>query len=168
MFVFGGPGSGKTYLTSRLSNVLSIQSTSLDELYWDSESKSFSVRREESERARLLQQLVTQETWILEGVYYSWVESATNTADLIIVLSPPTWVRQMRLIKRFLARRFSKTETRKDTFSQFLSLLRYNQGFDSKNFPAALRSFAPYSNKIRKFNNADQALDWALNAHKAV
>lgn len=163
LLIFGAPGSGKTYLASRLSSLYSIQPTPLDDLFWSADSETFSNRRSEQERSHLLLEAVSQESWILEGVYHSWIGPAVSSADLIIVLSPNIWIRQLRISKRYLLRKISKRPAKKESIVQFLTLLQYNQKFDRVSVPSALRSFAPYSAKIQRFVDADQALSWISN-----
>lgn len=38
------------------------------------------------DRTALFEQMISNENWIIEGVYYKWVQSSFEKADLIYVL----------------------------------------------------------------------------------
>jgi adenylate kinase family enzyme len=71
--IVGGPGSGKTYLAECLSTQLGISSYELDDIFWDNTDDCYGVKAEIQQRQNNLLQIVSQEKWIVEGVYYDWL-----------------------------------------------------------------------------------------------
>lgn len=70
--IIGGPGSGKSFLAEKLSKELGISHFDLDDLQWDNKSASYGIKRSPDERDRLLNDVLSHNDWIIEGVYYAW------------------------------------------------------------------------------------------------
>lgn len=87
--IIGCSGSGKSYLAEYLSRKYNIPHFDLDDLQWDNQSDSYGMKRPEKVRAEMLQELLAKDNWIIEGVYYSWVEQSFEKADVIYVLDLP-------------------------------------------------------------------------------
>ncbi len=68
VFVIGNGGSGKTWLTEKLSVELSIPSVHLDDLHW---LPNFAGERPRRERDRLVDDAANAPSWIMEGIYGS-------------------------------------------------------------------------------------------------
>lgn len=101
--IIGTSGSGKTHLSKKLSHQLGIPMFELDDIYWHNESGHSGVERSATERNALLEScLKNHDSWIIEGVYYKWVDAVFDSADAIIVLNPALFVRDWRILKRFL------------------------------------------------------------------
>ena len=69
--IIGGSGSGKTYLAEKLSREYGIPHFDLDELQWDAAADAYGKKRNAAERDALLQNILKEDDWIIEGVYYS-------------------------------------------------------------------------------------------------
>ena len=87
--IIGGPGSGKTFLAEKLSKELGISHFDLDDLQWDNKSASYGVKRSPDERDRLLNNVLSHNDWIIEGVYYAWCQQCFADADRIYLLNVP-------------------------------------------------------------------------------
>ena len=96
--IIGGPGSGKTFLAEKLSKELGIPHYDLDELQWD--NHTYGVKRDPEERERLLGDLLKQNDWIIEGVYYAWCQQCFVDADRIYLLRVPRYKYRYRIIRR--------------------------------------------------------------------
>ena len=48
---------------------------------------------------------MTTDEWIIEGVYYAWVQESFEKADIIYVLDIPKHIYKSRIIIRFLKRK---------------------------------------------------------------
>lgn len=90
IFIMGPPGSGKTFWAQRLAAMTGLPCYELDR--W------FLLPEADSERVRWQMELLTQEEWIVEGIY-PWRE-AMRAADAVLVLTPPWWVRDFRIVWR--------------------------------------------------------------------
>lgn len=87
--IIGGPGSGKTFLAEKLSSQFGIPHYDLDDLQWDNDSGGYGTRRNLAERDRLLGKILKNDSWIIEGVYYSWCGQCFEDADRIYILEVP-------------------------------------------------------------------------------
>jgi len=152
--IIGAPGSGKTYVASKLATLTNIKAHELDKVFWCQAEVAY-VRSSEEERTTKLNDILTKEDWIVEGVYYKWLASAFDAADIIIVLNPSVLVRQWRITKRFLIRKFIQGEFQKETFSSFLTLFWWNQKFDSDNMQRILAFTAEHKTKVIFCNDCD-------------
>ena len=93
----GSSGAGKTTLAKDLAPILKIKKVyHLDRLFWqrDWEGKSGDTRID------ILQGLVGEKQWIIDGNYFSLSELHLYAADTIIFLDTPPLVCLQRLIKR--------------------------------------------------------------------
>ena len=87
--IIGCSGSGKTYLANALSKKYNIPHFDLDDIQWDNSAKAYGTKRPPDERKALLQEILLKHDWIIEGVYYSWVQQSFDEADKIYVLDMP-------------------------------------------------------------------------------
>ncbi|MGV3531299.1 MAG: AAA family ATPase [Chthoniobacteraceae bacterium] len=136
--IVGGPGSGKSTYARRLAARFSAPIFSLDDLYWDQTASGYCTRADPSQRDSRLMQIVEQDKWIVEGVYHAWLSPSFQMADTIIALTVNVWIRDYRLLKRFLARKCNHTEVRRETVGDLWRLMRWNHIYDSEQLPKTL------------------------------
>ncbi|OEF98817.1 hypothetical protein BHF71_10850 [Vulcanibacillus modesticaldus] len=91
--IIGGPGSGKSYIGEELSKNLNINRYDLDDIFWDNKSKTYGNRNSSEKRNRDLEKILKEQSWIIEGVYFSWLNESFNKADYIFVLKPNVYLR---------------------------------------------------------------------------
>ena len=83
--IIGCSGSGKTYLANALSKKYNISHFDLDDIQWDNNAKEYGKKRTLDERKALLQEILyNNDEWIVEGVYYAWVQQSFDEADKVI------------------------------------------------------------------------------------
>lgn len=155
--IIGGPGSGKTYSANKLQEKTELTAYNLDHVFWD-QSKNKYIRSSEESRTEKLNKILSNESWIIEGVYYKWLEDSFREADIIIILNPPVLLRQWRIFKRFLLRKFILGHFCKETFSSFMEMFWWNQKFDGDNMVRILEFTKKYKNKIIYCNNYNELL----------
>ena len=91
--IIGCSGSGKTYLANALSKKYNISHFDLDDIQWDNNAKEYGKKRTLDERKALLQEILyNNDEWIVEGVYYAWVQQSFDEADKIYVLDMPSYL----------------------------------------------------------------------------
>ena len=78
--IIGGSGSGKSTLAQALGERHGVPVCDLDRLQWGG---AYGQRRPKAERAALLREVLSQESWIIEGVYYAWTAETFAQADAI-------------------------------------------------------------------------------------
>ena len=128
--ILGGPGTGKSYIAEKLGARLGVVVCNLDELFWDSASQRYGIRAEVGERDRRLAEVVAGDGWIIEGVYYQWLEPSFAKADAIIVLTPSLWIRHWRVVRRFILRKLGRLPGRYESLLDLWHLLRWSHSFD--------------------------------------
>ena len=95
--IVGPPGAGKTTLTNNLSPILKIKAFHLDRFFWQHNWE----KETKDNRIDILQQLIQEKQWIIEGTYIHSTELHLTAADTIIFLDIPSLVCLLRLIKRY-------------------------------------------------------------------
>lgn len=160
--IIGGPGSGKTYISQKLQGFTSLTAFDLDEVFWDQSQNSY-IRSSEESRAEKLNLILSKEKWIIEGVYYKWLDVSFKNADIIIILNPPLIKRQWRILKRFFIRKFFLGPYRKETFKNFKDLWRWNRNFDDDNMVRINEFISQHKEKIVYCSSYKEVVG-ALNA----
>ena len=136
--IIGSTGSGKTHIANLLSRRLSVPAFDLDELFWDKSSPNYGVRTADDTRDNRLAEIVAGEAWIVEGVYHKWVGPSFDRAEVIVALAPSVWVRDVRVIRRFIKRKLGLVPTKRESLRDLWQLLRWNHGYDHDNYPRAM------------------------------
>lgn len=86
ILVIGCPGSGKSYLSAKLSKATSLPLIHLDMLYWNSDKTTV----ERSLFLSRLQEALNGDEWIIDGNYISTMELRLKHCDTVIFLDFPT------------------------------------------------------------------------------
>ena len=160
--IIGGPGSGKSYIAGIIAEKYSIPILDLDTIFWDNRSSLYGLKADPVERDKALNSFLDQNSWIVEGVYYGWLGSSFQKADLIVALSSSVWLRDVRIIKRFLKRKFGLIyPKKKETFKGLFELLKWNHGYDSKNLKQARSYITDLGCTVNDCKNATDVLGLA-------
>lgn len=130
--IIGASGSGKTYLASKLSSKYSIAHYDLDELFWNN-SSSYGTKRQAEERDKLLSDILEGNEWIIEGVYYDWLDESFRSADVIYIMDIKPSVCKRRIIKRFIKRKLRKEPGKKETLKSLFALLKWTDKYFREN-----------------------------------
>lgn len=137
LHIIGGGGSGKSYIARQLSARCRIPTLDLDDIYWDRGAVSGTANAAEKRDAALAE-FVQAAHWIVEGMYYRWVGPSFERADLIVVLVPPLWLRQVRIVRRFARRKLGLEPDKKETIQGLVEFLKWNRHYDGDNLARAL------------------------------
>ena len=141
-------GSGKTYLAKALSDKYSIPHFDLDDIQWDNTSDSYGVKMPVEKRNALLNKILSNDAWIIEGVYYSWVEQSFEDADRIFVLDMPEYIYKWRIIRRSVKRKMGIEKGKKETFKSVINLLKWTDTFKNKNLKEIKNQLDKYGEKV--------------------
>lgn len=98
--IIGAPGSGKSTVALRVSEILDLPLIHLDCHYlgpgWKATAAEFKVIHD---------QFVAQPTWIIEGCFSKTIPNRIAAADAVVYLVVPRTTNLWRIIKRFLTRK---------------------------------------------------------------
>lgn len=104
LFIFGGPGSGKTTMAKKISSEFNLPFFELDKLLYK-KVNNVNQKTEEKERLKLIKKFIYQKEWITEGVYsQDWLDLILKEADIVAVLIVPKIIRNWRTTKRTVKR----------------------------------------------------------------
>ncbi|SNZ15386.1 Adenylate kinase [Terribacillus aidingensis] len=96
--IVGSSGSGKSVLARRLGEILQMEVWHLDAILW----KPDWVLTPRDEQKQIQQQLVSKDSWIIDGDYNSTLDIRLKAADTIIFLDMPRMLCVYRVLKRRL------------------------------------------------------------------
>ncbi|MGE0792697.1 MAG: AAA family ATPase [Candidatus Woesearchaeota archaeon] len=123
IYIIGSSGSGKTYLARKLSKKLNIPFFNLDEIYWETK---YSKERSDKEKKKMLSKIIKEnKSWIIEGVFSSFIDLALKKADEVIWLDTHKTIVTFRIIKRYLRNFWKEGESLKSFFNLLLFARRY-------------------------------------------
>ena len=132
--IIGCSGSGKTYLANALSKKYNISHFDLDDIQWDNNAKEYGKKRTLDERKTLLHEILyNNDEWIVEGVYYAWVQQSFDEADKIYVLDMPGYLYKSRIIMRSIKRKLGIQKGKRETLKSVYNLLKWTETFQDKN-----------------------------------
>ena len=152
--IIGCSGSGKTYLAKALSDKYNMPHFDSDDIQWDNSADGYGVKMPIEKRAELLNNILKNDSWIIEGVYYAWVGKCFEDADKIYVLDVPKRVYTYRIIKRALKRKLGFEKGKKETLKSVYNLLKWTNVFQNKNMVEIKEILNRYSDKTVWINNS--------------
>lgn len=146
--IIGCSGSGKTYLANALSKKYNIPHFDLDDIQWDNTAREYGTKRPLDKRKALLQEVLSNDAWIIEGVYYSWVQQSFDEADKIYVLDMPRYLYKSRIIIRSVKRKLGILKGKKETLKSVWNLLKWTETFQNKNMKEIKRILDRYGDNV--------------------
>lgn len=146
--IIGCSGSGKTYLATALSKKYNIPHFDLDDIQWDNNAQGYGVKMPVEKRNVLLQEILANDEWIIEGVYYAWVQQSFEDADKIYVLDIPKYLYTSRIIMRSIKRKIGIQKGKKETLKSVYNLLKWTEIFQNKNLQEIKSILDKYNSKV--------------------
>lgn len=146
--IIGCGGSGKTYFAKRLSQKYNIPNYDLDDIQWDNSQNSYGVKMPVEKRNQMLNDILQQPEWIIDGVYYAWVQRSFEEADMIYVLNMPKYLYSFRIIKRFINRKIGLENGKKETLKSVYNLLKWTDTFQKTNMKDIIKILESHKNKV--------------------
>lgn len=145
--IIGCSGSGKTYLAEALSEKYNIPHFDLDDIQWDNTADCYGVKMPVEKRTELLNNILENEDWIIEGVYYAWVGKCFEDADKIYVLDIPKRVYKYRIIKRTIKRKLGLEKGKRETLKSVYNLLKWTDTFQNQSMVEIRKILTKYPSK---------------------
>jgi len=115
--ICGTYGSGKSTIARKLSELEGLPCYHLDDLKYE---VKYSKTRGIEERILLLEEICSQDRWILEGTWTSFAEEAFAKSNIIIHMAFPKLVCSYNVLKRY----FGRQKFENDTFIGAMELIR--------------------------------------------
>lgn len=108
ILIIGPSGSGKTTFAKKLTQKTKFPYFDLDNVYWNNDGdKKFIFKRTQEERVNLIHRITQHSDWIVDGIYTKdWATPVYEQADHILFIHTNLWLRDYRILKRFLKRLF--------------------------------------------------------------
>ena len=146
--IIGCSGSGKTYLANALAKKYNIPHFDLDDIQWDNNAEGYGTKRPLEERNALLQEVLNNNEWVIEGVYYAWVQQSFDEADKIYVLDMPRYLYKSRIIIRSIKRKLGIQQGKRETLKSVYNLIKWTETFQNKNLKEIKTILEKYENKV--------------------
>ena len=146
--IIGCSGSGKTYLANALAKKYNIPHFDLDDIQWDNNAEGYGTKRPLEERNALLQEILNNNEWVIEGVYYAWVQQSFDEADKIYVLDMPRYLYKSRIIIRSIKRKLGIQQGKRETLKSVYNLIKWTETFQNKNLLEIKSILDRYENKV--------------------
>ncbi len=136
--IIGGCGSGKSFIARELSERYGIPYYETDNFVWE-RGLVDSRRSPEARDTRLLEAVALKE-WIIEGVHYKWGIESFRQADLIFLITPNKYVRDLRVVQRFMKTNLGleRRNYRQSLQNLYVMLFEWNRDFDREGLPKIL------------------------------
>lgn len=99
IYILGGPGSGKTTLTKRISNRLNIPSYELDLIGWENGA---GAERPLEVRLHDVHEIAIQPDWVAEGGHSPWRDELLQNAEQIVWLDLAWNIARRRILTRHM------------------------------------------------------------------
>lgn len=151
--IIGCSGTGKTYLAEKLSNKYNIPHYNLDNIYWNNSSQGYGIKTSVEKREALFQKILEKDNWIIEGIYYKWLEQSFKDANIIYILDLPKYICKFRIIKRFIKRKLKLETGKKETLKSLLELLKWTDKFQNENMKEIIKILKKYEEKVYFIRN---------------
>lgn len=106
------------------------------------------VKMPVEKRNQMLNDILQQPEWIIDGVYYAWVQRSFEEVDMIYVLNMPKYLYSFRIIKRFINRKIGLENGKKETLKSVYNLLKWTDTFQKTNMKDIIKILEPHKNKV--------------------
>ncbi|MGL4345423.1 MAG: hypothetical protein ACRCTE_09510 [Cellulosilyticaceae bacterium] len=104
----------------------------LDDLFWDNNANQYGTQMPVEKRTQMFRSVIDTRDWVIEGVYYAWVDESFQTADQIILLDIPLKVSRYRIIKRFIKRKLYIEHGKKESIKSLVEIRKKLQQYPDK------------------------------------
>ena len=153
IYILGPSGSGKTTLSKKLSKKYNIKSYELDCVIYDDNNGH--IKRKEKEAEAIFNNIIKQDSWIIEDVGRNIFNKGLEYCDIIYYLKIPRFVVYKRVIKRWLNQRLGKEKYNyPTTLYQFYDMLKDAKSY-FKHENDKIKKIQKYEDKVKYLSNKE-------------
>jgi len=159
IYVTGSVGSGKSTYARALSCATGFPCTHLDDVVYQPDRRAYwgNRKRPIPERDALFAAIMAREEWIIEDAGRACFEEGMSRADRILVLDYPLWLRQWRIIKRWVRQNLGLEKSAYRPRLKMLRLmLRWARSYDT-DYDGVKTRLQRYEGKVIRFTCPAQA-----------
>ncbi|MDH2394794.1 AAA family ATPase [Providencia rettgeri] len=153
--IIGTTGAGKTTLSAKLADEFNTPVYGYDEIYWNKTQAEY-IKNPQPIINGLVLEITSKKEWIIEGAYDRRLTPFFHDYTLIIRLNVPYHICAFRIVKRYLASKFT-TIGPKETFFNTVELLRFAKQFD-KQLDDFFAQNPLFSSKVIIIDNSKQCI----------
>jgi len=137
--IVGACGSGKSSIAKELSKKYGVIYYETDDLVWNRSAEN--LRNSIEVRDSMLNEILKKESWIIEGVHYKWGQDSFKKADLIFLLLPNKFLRDFRVIRRFVRTRlgFEIWNYKQTLKNLYIMIFKWNRDYDQNGIKDILK-----------------------------
>lgn len=154
--IVGSSGTGKSYISNKISCLLNIPHYDLDNIYWDNESDTYGTKNSIEIRTEKFKNIMKNDNWVIEGVFYSWLNDSFVLADYIFILNVNPILFNYRIIRRFIRRKLGIEKSKKETLKSLKDLIVWTNNYQKNNIPKIVEFLELYKQKVFFVNNFEQ------------
>ena len=156
VLVIGPGGSGKSTFSRTLGEKLRLPVLHLDRFYW----KSGWIKPTPEQWLNIVDQLLAQESWIIDGNFSGTLPKRIVACDTIVFLDLPTLICLMRILKRRLFYRNRSRPDMADGCKEKLDLefLQWVLSYSHRNRPRVV--------ELLKQNSTSKKVVWLRSRNK--
>ncbi|GEL68179.1 AAA family ATPase [Marinilactibacillus psychrotolerans] len=134
ILIIGSPGSGKSTLAVQLSKQLDLPVVHLDKLNWKGDKNTLNS----IEFDKVLEKVLKQDKWIIDGNYGRTLRKRIEHADTIIWLDLPRLICVYRICKRYIKGKITKSKAYGNPIQLEPDFLSFVWNFNRTNRPDIL------------------------------
>jgi adenylate kinase family enzyme len=158
--IIGGSGTGKSYISEKLSKQYQIPHFDLDNIFWDNEALSYGTKMPIDKRTEKLIEILEKDNWIIEGVYYDWLNDSFALADYIFILKTKPIIYNYRIIRRFIRRKSDIEKSKKETLKSLKDLLIWTNKYQKNSIPKIVSFLEQYHSKVIIIDKAEKIFSY--------
>lgn len=166
--IIGPCGSGKSYIAKALSKKYEIDYYELDNLVWDRSADN--LRYPVEVRDAKLFEILNKESWIVEGAHYKWGQESFKKADIIFIINPNKYIRDLRVIRRFIKTRIGieQWNYKQSLKNLYQMIFVWNRGYDNDGINQIIQLTNEYSHKRIFIKNNEDILKYTQQRLLAI
>ena len=135
IYIFGGPGSGKTTIAKKISKEFNVPFFELDKLLYkvvDGKNKKI----EEEKRKLIIKDFIKKDNWITEGVYrQNWLNLILRESNYVFILIVPKHIRNWRTTSRTIKRTLGIEKSyHESNIKLIFDFIKFNDEFERERY----------------------------------